>query len=192
MKIGLIILSDTSTDKQKLLEAEVERVVTSFFMEPPQLVTLAVPHEREQFRAAIVRLCDQEKCPLVLTAGGVGPTERDIAPDVTLQVVDRALPGFGEIMRYYSYERFKVSALSRATAGVRGKSLVINLPGRPKPVKFCLRLLQEPIVEALELITGIRPELKGDEVVIPLEKYLPFLKYIRPKVDPNGPQHPTL
>ncbi len=192
MKIGLITLTDTPDDKQKMLEADVKNVITSFFMEPPQLVTLAVPREREQFRAAIVRLCDTELCPLVLTAGGTGPTERDIAPDVTLQVVDRALPGFGEIMRYYSYERFKVSALSRATAGVRGKSLVINLPGRPKPVKFCLRLLQEPIVEALDQITGIRPELKGDEVVIPLEKYLPFLKYIRPKVDPNAPHHPTL
>ena len=63
----------------------------------------------------------------------------DIMPDVTLEVVDRKLPGFGEVMRYYSYERFKVSVLSRAEAGVRGKSLIINLPARPKPVKFCLQ-----------------------------------------------------
>ncbi len=64
----------------------------------------------------------------MLTLGGNGPALADIIPDVTLETVDRKLPGFGEVMRYYSYERFKVSVLSRAEAGVRGASLVINLP----------------------------------------------------------------
>ena len=75
---------------------------------------------------------------------------------------------------------------------MRGESLVINLPGKPKPVKFCLRLLQEGIVEALEQIAGISPELRGDEVVVPIDKYLPFLKKIRPKEDPDGDRHPLI
>ncbi len=113
-------------------------------------------------------------------------------PDVTLAVVDRKLPGFGEVMRFYSYERFKVSVLSRAEAGVRGRSLIINLPARPKPVKFCLRLLQEGISEALEQIAGIKPGLRGDEIVVPMDKYLPFLKKLRPKPDPAGEKHPYI
>ena len=143
-------------------------------------------------REPLLELCDEEKCPLVLTLGSAGPGPKDIAPDVTMEVVDRKLPGFGEIMRYYSYERFKVSILSRAEAGVRGTSLIINLPARPKPVKFCLRLLQEGISEALEQIAGIKPGLRGDEIEIPIDKYLPFLKKIRPKEDPDGPRHPYI
>ncbi len=194
MKIGRISLLDSAVAGAKLknMDAEVEKVIASVFTEPSKFVSIAVPNEPKQIRAAIIRLCDEEKCPLVLTLGGTGPALADIMPDVTLETVDRKLPGFGEIMRYYSYERFKVSVLSRAEAGVRGNSLVINLPSKPKPVKFCLRLLQEGIAEALEQVSGIRPGLRGDEVVIPMEKYLPVLKNIRTKPNPKIPEHPTL
>jgi molybdopterin adenylyltransferase len=194
MKIGLITLPvpDSSDIKQHSLETEVERVITSVFLEPSTFVAIHLEHDRKALRAAIIRLCDEEKCPLVLTLGGAGPAANDFVPDVTLEVVDRELPGFGEIMRYYSYERFKVSVLSRAEAGVRGESLVINLPARPKPIKFCLRLLQEGISEALEQIVGIKPGLRGDEIVVPIDKYLPFLKKIRPKPDPDGDKHPYI
>src|SRR5271154_6302849 len=194
MKIGLITIPDSvaSDIKQNAVTTEVERVITSIFIEPSKFVIEHIALDRKQLRAAIIRLCDEEKCPLVLTLGHAGPAAGDFVPDVTLEVVDRKLPGFGEIMRYYSYERFKVSVLSRAEAGVRGKSLVINLPGKPKPIKFCLRLLQEGIAEALEQIAGIKPGLRGDEIVVPIDKYLPFLKKIRPKAPPEGEQHPTL
>jgi len=194
MKIGLITLIDPAAPdaKQNKLGAEVERSIASIFMQPSQFVPVLVPNQRKPLGAAIIRLCDEEKCPLVLTLGGSGPGLNDITPDVTLEVADRKLPGFGEIMRYYSYERFKVSVLSRAEAGVRGRSLIINLPAKPKPVKFCLRLLQEGIAEALEQIAGFRPELRGDEIVVPIDKYLPFLKKIRPKSDPDGPKHPYI
>jgi molybdopterin adenylyltransferase len=194
MKIGCISLS-TSTAPSKAtakLDADVKEVIASIFSEPSQFLSAVVAVDREQLRAAIIQMCDKEKCPLVLTLGGTGPGPNDIVPDVTMEVVDRKLPGFGEIMRYYSYERFKVSVLSRAEAGVRGKSLVINLPGKPKPVKFCLRLLQEGIAEALEQIAGIKPGLRGDEIEVPIDKYLPFLKKLRPKSDPNGPKHPSI
>ena len=194
MKIGLIGLIDPAlTDaKQKDLSAEVERIIATIFSDPVQFVAALIPNNRKQLGAAIIRLCDEDKCPLVLTLGGTGPGPNDITPDVTLEVADRKLPGFGEIMRYYSYERFKVSVLSRAEAGVRGQSLIINLPAKPKPVKFCLRLLQEGIAQALEQIAGIKPELRGDEIVVPIDKYLPFLKKFRPKEDPDGPKHPYI
>lgn len=194
MKIGRITLNDQAAPvaKRDKLETEMERIIASIFSEPSQFVPVLVPNDRKQIRAALIRLCDEEKCPLALTFGGTGPGLSDIVPDVTMEVVDRKLPGFGEIMRYYSYERFKVSVLSRAEAGVRGKSLIINLPGRPKPVKFCLRLLQEGIAEALEQIAGIKPGLRGDEIEVPIDKYLPFLKKLRPKPNPRGENHPSL
>jgi molybdopterin adenylyltransferase len=194
MKIGYISITDPtrSATHNQNFNTEVERVVSSIFSQPSSFVSKIIPNERKQITSAIVRLCDEEKCPLVLTLGGTGPGPNDIIPDVTLEVADRKLPGFGEIMRYYSYERFKVSVLSRAEAGVRGKSLIINLPAKPKPVKFCLRLLQEGIAEALEQIAGIKPGLRGDEIVVPIDKYLPFLKKIRPKPHPDGEKHPYI
>jgi molybdopterin adenylyltransferase len=194
MKIGRISFDDStrSAAHNENVGAEIERVIGSIFSEPSQFVSVVVANDPKRIRAAIIRLCDEEKCPLVLTLGGTGPGLSDIVPDMTLEVVERKLPGFGEIMRYYSYERFKVSVLSRAEAGVRGKSLVINLPARPKPARFCLRLLQEGIAEALEQIAGIKPGLRGDEIVVPIDKYLPFLKKIRPKPEPGGDQHPLI
>ena len=194
MKIGYIALTDAvaAGAKQEKLGEEIERVITSIFLTPIQFFSLHVSNDRQQISAALIRLCDEEKCPLVLTLGGTGPAPDHITPDVTMEIVDRKLPGFGEIMRYYSYERFKVSVLSRAEAGVRGKSLIINLPAKPKPVKFCLRLLQEGISEALEQIAGIKPGLRGDEIEVPIDKYLPFLKKLRPKPDPDGDKHPLI
>ena len=195
MKIGYIHFGGDaarSAAHNENFTTELERVISSIFMQKSTFVPMLIANEKKAIAAAIVRLCDEEKCPLVLTLGGAGPGLKDITPDVTMEVVDRKLPGFGEIMRYYSYERFKVSVLSRAEAGVRGESLVINLPGKPKPVKFCLRLLQEGISEALEQIAGIKPELKGDEIVVPIDKYLPFLKKIRPRENPEGDQHPLI
>jgi molybdopterin adenylyltransferase len=194
MKIGVITFIDPAVPapKQKATETEIERLITKVFLDKLEFVTLSIAPDRPSLRAAIIRLCDGEKCPLVLTTGGNGPTVNDFTPDVTLENVDRKLPGFGEIMRYYSYERFKVSVLSRAEAGVRGKSLIINLPSKPKPIAFCLRLLQEGIVEALEQIAGIKPQLRGDEIEVPIDKYLPFLKKLRPKSDPDGEKHPYI
>jgi molybdopterin adenylyltransferase len=194
MKIGRITFGDPtrSVAHNDTLNSEIERVISSIFSEPSQFVTAVISNDAKHIRAAIIRLCDEEKCPLVLTFGGTGPGPNDITPDITIEVCDRKLPGFGEIMRYYSYERFKVTVLSRAEAGVRGKSLIINLPAKPKPVRFCLRLLQEGIAEALEQIAGIKPGLRGDEIVVPIDKYLPFLKKIRPKPEPGGDQHPLI
>ena len=194
MKIGYITLTEPTAAGAKPGNpgSEVEKVIASIFSEKSQFVSVSVANNRKQISAALIRLCDEEKCPLVLTLGGTGPAPDHITPDVTMEIVDRKLPGFGEIMRYYSYERFKVSVLSRAEAGVRGKSLIINLPAKPKPVKFCLRLLQEGISVALEQIAGIKPGLRGDEIEVPIDKYLPFLKKLRPKPDPDGDKHPLI
>lgn len=187
MKIGRITLSDRAS--QGIYEdksgPEIEKVISAIFEEPSEFVRILISDDAETLRTELIRLCDVEKCPLVLTIGGTGPGKRDIMPETTRLVLDKELPGFGEVMRYYSYERVRTAILSRATAGIRGESLIINLPGRPKAVNFCLKLLREAIAEGLDHITGVRPVLRVDQIEIPLEKYLPFLGKLRPKVDPR-------
>jgi len=193
MKIGRVTLIDPAlAAKQKALDEEMEKVVAKVFLEPSEFVVRHVANERKAIKAALLELCDEEKCPLVLTFGGVGPAPADITPDVTLEIIERQLRGFGEIMRFFSYERAKVSLLSRAEAGIRGTSLIINMPSKPKPTKFCFKLLQEPISQALEVLSGAKPGLRGDEIEVPIDKYLPFLKKLRPKPDPGGPKHPMI
>ena len=193
MKIGRLTLIDpTTAKKQESFDAELEKVVARIFLEPSQFVTRHVANNAKAIKAALLELCDEEKCPLVLTFGGVGPAPAEIVPDVTLEIVERKLPGFGEMMRFYSYERAKVSILSRAEAGIRGRSLIVNLPARPKPVNFCFKILQEPIAEALEQLSGEKPGLRGDEIEVPVDKYLPFLKKLRPKPEPGGAKHPYI
>jgi len=193
MKIGRITLVEHAVpggnrDKNG---PETERVIASIFEEETTFVRVLVDdNDADALRAALVRLCDEEKCPLVLTTGGTGPGRRDIVPEITRQVMERELPGFGEIMRQYSYERVRTALLSRATAGIRGECLVINLPGRPKPIGFCLKLVREAIAEALEQLSGARPVLRVDTIEIPLEKYLPFLKWLRAKTDPRDIKDP--
>ncbi len=193
MKIGRVTLIDPATAvKQKGFDLEIEKVVAKVFLEPSQFVHRHVANEHKAIKAALLDLCDKEECPLVLTFGGVGPALSEITPDVTMEIVDRKLPGFGDVLRWISYERAKVSILSRAEAGIRGRTLIVNLPARPKPTKFCFKILQEPIAEAIEQLCGAKPGLRGDEIEVPIDKYLPFLKKLRPKPEPGGPKHPII
>src|SRR4029450_67578 len=95
------------------------------------------------------RLSDEEHCALVLTTGGTGPAPRDVTPEATRAVLERELPGFGEIMRAHSYAQVQTAILSRAIAGTRHRTLIVNLPGNPRAIRQCLPLLVPAILEAV-------------------------------------------
>jgi molybdopterin adenylyltransferase len=171
MKFGRLVFSD-QPDKYG---EEIERLVLRLFDEKSEIVNVTVAAEFAPARDALIRLCDVEKCTVVFTTGAVGLGVRDVAPDALRETIDKELPGFGEIMRYYSYERVKLAAVSRATAGVRGQTLLINLPARPKALKFCLKLICEAMAEAIEQITGNRHVLFVDPIEIPLQKAIDYL-----------------
>ncbi|MEI9960046.1 MAG: molybdenum cofactor synthesis domain-containing protein [Limisphaerales bacterium] len=99
-------------------------------------------------------------CALIVTTGGTGPSARDVTPEATRAVLEKELPGFGEVMRAVSFAKVPTAILSRATAGVRGKSLIVNLPGNPKAIAECLPPLLPAIVEAIDHIANFRPKLK--------------------------------
>lgn len=113
-----------------------------------------VPDEQEQIEAALIELADTEGCGLIVTTGGTGPAARDITPEATVAVCDKLMPGFGELMRTVSLRAVPTAILSRQTAGIRGQSLIINLPGNPKAIKECLDAVMPAVPYCVELIGG--------------------------------------
>lgn len=138
--------------------------IEAFFREHCQTeiewLPVVMPDERDEIEATLRRLCDEEGCPLVVTTGGTGPSARDVTTEATRAVLERELPGFGEVMRLHSYEKVKTAILSRATAGTRGRTLIVNLPGNPRAIGECLPLLLPAIIEAIDHLTGERVTLR--------------------------------
>jgi len=162
MKIGRVTLSDRAssgvyTDRSG---PEIERVLREQFAEPVAIESVLLPDERAQIEAALIALCEAG-CALVVTTGGTGPTPRDVTPEATRAVITKELPGFGEVMRAVSFAKVPTAILSRAVAGVRGQTLIVNLPGNPRAIAECLPPLLPAIVEAIDHLTGIRPKLRG-------------------------------
>ncbi|HKB56519.1 MAG TPA: molybdopterin adenylyltransferase [Lacunisphaera sp.] len=161
MKVARVTLSDRAAAGVYADESgpEIERIAGRHFAEPLEWTRVLLSDDRAALEAALRRLADEGHCPLILTTGGTGPAPRDITPEATRAVLEKELPGFGEIMRLHSYAQVKTAILSRATAGVRGRSLIVNLPGRPRAIEECLPLLVPAIAEALDHIAGFRPAL---------------------------------
>ncbi len=113
-----------------------------------------IPDEEELLIHQLIRFCTNDRVDLVLTTGGTGVSPRDITPDATLKVIDKEIPGFGEIMRTESLKKTFNAVLSRATAGVKNSTLIINLPGSPKAVKECFEAIYKAINHAIEKIKG--------------------------------------
>ncbi len=150
MKVARVTLSDRASAGiyEDRSGPEIERV----FGEWPDLewVRLLIPDDRPTIETTLRRLCDEERCDLVLTTGGTGPARRDVTPEATRAVLERELPGFGEIMRLQSFAKVPTAILTRSTAGTRGQSLIVNLPGNPKAIGECLPLVIPAIREALK------------------------------------------
>ncbi|HSI85372.1 MAG: molybdopterin adenylyltransferase [Candidatus Methylacidiphilales bacterium] len=164
MKVGRITLSDRAAAGvyADASGPEIERVVQEHFTESLAFIRVLLPDDQAALETELRRLADKELCPLIITTGGTGPSPRDVTPEATRAVIVRELPGFGEIMRMQSYMKagVKTAILSRATAGVRGRSLIINLPGRPRAIAECLPLLIPAIAECLDHIAGFRPGIR--------------------------------
>jgi molybdopterin adenylyltransferase len=113
-----------------------------------------VPDEQEVIAGKLAEWADGGGVDVILTTGGTGLSQRDVTPEATLSVIDRSVPGFAEAMRAKSLEKTPMAVLSRATAGVRGNCLIINLPGSPKAVQECLEVVLLAIPHAVEIIKG--------------------------------------
>jgi len=111
-----------------------------------------LPDEKELIKGKLIEYA--EKVDLILTTGGTGLSPRDVTPDATIEVIDRQVTGIAEAMRFEGYKKTKRAMLSRAVAGVRGRTLIINLPGSPKAVKENLEVIMDVLPHAIEKIKG--------------------------------------
>lgn len=116
--------------------------------------TIIIPDEIDQIAEAIVQFADIEKLELILTTGGTGVSPRDLTPDATLKVLDKEIPGMAEAMRASSMKITPHAMISRAVAGIRGRSLIINLPGSPKGAKENLSVVMPALRHTMEKIQG--------------------------------------
>lgn len=136
----------------------IEAALARILVTPWIAVRRMVPDEQPLIEAALVTLADVESCALIVTTGGTGPAPRDVTPDATEAVCDRMLPGFGERMRAVSLRAVPTAILSRQTAGTRGRSLIVNLPGKPSAIAECLDAVFPAIPYCIDLIGGPRLE----------------------------------
>ena len=136
----------------------IEAALAAILASPWRAVRRVIPDERAQIEATLIELVDIEGCSLILTTGGTGPSPRDVTPEATEAVCERMMPGFGELMRVKSLLEVPTAILSRQTAGLRGKSLIVNLPGKPSAIRTCLDAVFPAIPYCLDLIGGDRLE----------------------------------
>ncbi|HWA11327.1 MAG TPA: molybdopterin adenylyltransferase [Opitutaceae bacterium] len=123
-----------------------------------------VPDERALLEAELRRMADDAGCCLIVTTGGTGPAPRDVTPEATMAVCEKLLPGFGELMRATSLKYVPTAILSRQTAGIRGRTLVVNLPGRPKSIRENLEAVFPAIPYCIDLVGG--PRLETNQAVM--------------------------
>ena len=158
--IGIVTISDRAS--AGLYEDKggpgIEAALSAILATPWRAVRRLTPDERPRIEAALRELADVAHCSLILTTGGTGPSPRDVTPEATQAVCERLLPGFGELMRTRSLLEVPTAILSRQIAGTRGRSLIVNLPGKPSAIRTCLDAVFPAIPYCLDLIGGDRIE----------------------------------
>ena len=165
-RIAIVTISDRASTGvyEDLSGPAIRETLNSFLLTPWEEVYRLIPDEQPVIEATLRTLCDDEGCCLVLTTGGTGPSPRDVTPEATRAVCPRILDGFGERMRAVSLQYVPTAILSRQMAGLRGTTLVVNLPGRPRSIRECLEAVFPAIPYCLELAGG--PSLFTNEAVI--------------------------
>ena len=156
LRIGIVTVSDRASagTYEDLSGAEIRACLSRWIAGPWEEVYRCIPDDRPLVEATLLELTDWRECGLVITTGGTGPALRDVTPDATEAVCDRLLPGFGEAMRAESLRTVPTAILSRQVAGTRGRSLIVNLPGKPRSIAVCLAVVWPGIAPCLRLLGG--------------------------------------
>jgi molybdopterin adenylyltransferase len=162
-KIGVVTVSDRASrgEYEDRGGPAIRDYLAEILTSPWSDVSRIIPDEQPMVEATLIEMCDQHGCCLVITTGGTGPALRDITPEATEAVCQKMMPGFGELMRKVSLEKVPTAILSRQTAGIRGRSLIVNLPGQPRAIRECLDAVFPAIPYCIDLLEG--PYLTTDE-----------------------------
>jgi len=166
IRIGIVTVSDRASRGQYEDRGgpAIRDCLSEILSCPWEAVPRLIPDEQPVIEAALQDLCDKEHCCLVVTTGGTGPALRDVTPEATEAVCEKLLDGFGEQMRAVSLKIVPTAILSRQIAGIRGHSLIVNLPGKPSAIRDCLLAVFPAIPYCIDLVEG--PYLTTNEAVV--------------------------
>jgi molybdopterin adenylyltransferase len=166
IKIGILTLSDRASAGvyEDLSGKAIINTLNEYLSCEWEPIYEVIPDVRELIEESLKDMADTHECCLIVTTGGTGPDPKDLTPEATEAVCERMMPGFGELMRQVSLQYVPTAILSRQTAGIRGKSLIINLPGKPKSIRECLDAVFPAVPYCIDLIHG--PYLDCNEEVI--------------------------
>lgn len=162
-RVGIVTVSDRAAagvyeDKGG---PAIHEFLTAHLTSEWQAVARVISDDVDTIARTLCELADVEHCSLIVTTGGTGPAPRDVTPEATEQVCNKMMPGFGELMRAVSLQVVPTAILSRQTAGIRGSSLIVNLPGKPSAIAECLGAVLPAIPYCVDLIGGARLEVGG-------------------------------
>lgn len=154
--IGIINISDRASAGiyEDLPGKAIVATLGDYLISPWEKSYAVIPDEQDLIEQTLIRMADEEGCCLIVTCGGTGPSPRDVTPEATAAVCQKMMPGFGELMRQESLKYVPTAILSRQTAGIRGNSLIINLPGKPKAIRECLDAVFPAVPYCIDLIEG--------------------------------------
>lgn len=158
--IGIVTVSDRASagTYRDSSGPAIEEFLHDVMNTPWRAVRRLVPDGIDSVRDTLIDLADRERCALIFTTGGTGPAPRDLTPEGTIAACTRLMPGFGELMRMESLKQVPTAILSRQTAGIRGTTLIINLPGRPASIQMTMQAVFPAIPYCLDLIGAPRIE----------------------------------
>ena len=166
IRIGIINVSDRASKGiyEDIPGQAIVSTLNEYLTSPWEKEYAVIPDEQTQIEKTLIEMADEKQCCLIVTCGGTGPSKRDVTPEATEAVCDKMMPGFGELMRTTSLQSVPTAILSRQTAGIRNKTLIVNLPGKPNAIRQCLDAVFPAIPYCIDLLEG--PFLQCNETVI--------------------------
>jgi molybdopterin adenylyltransferase len=166
IRIGIINVSDRASQGiyEDIPGKEIVSTLTEYIKSKWEKEYAVIPDEQSRIEQTLIEMADEKGCCLIVTSGGTGPAKRDVTPEATEAVCDKMMPGFGELMRQESLKYVPTAILSRQTAGIRGKCLILNLPGKPKAIRQCLNVIFPAIPYCIDLLEG--PFIECNETVM--------------------------
>jgi molybdopterin adenylyltransferase len=166
IRIGIVTVSDRASKGiyKDLGGPAIKECLAEILSCPWEAVPRVIPDEQSLIEETLKGLCDRERCCMVVTTGGTGPALRDVTPEATEAVCEKLLDGFGEQMRAVSLKFVPTAILSRQIAGIRGRSLIVNLPGKPSAIRDCILAVFPAIPYCIDLLEG--PYLTTNETIV--------------------------
>jgi molybdopterin adenylyltransferase len=166
IRIGIINVSDRASKGiyEDIPGQAIVSTLNEYLTSPWEKEYAVIPDEQSEIEKKLIEMADEKQCCLIVTCGGTGPAKRDVTPEATEAVCDKMMPGFGELMRTTSLRYVPTAILSRQTAGIRNRTLIVNLPGKPNAIRQCLDAVFPAIPYCIDLLEG--PFLQCNETVI--------------------------